>query len=664
MNSKKSAFWSKSTARVAKTLVGTGIGSFLFAHGAIATSLTTTSPAITTPVASKNSPATNQHPVVSAVRDQLGITPLQAQDNHKQPRLENSDLRGLPLIRAMAKLASPAPAAAPDSSEKTTPKSPKQALAAFYGQNNRHPIWVSTDHIMKKTLAVIDELQHADRYGLRPRDFTLPEFVNNAASKPETSLSPEQLAKVELALSKTVLKYANYAKGGRIDPRKLSRFQDRGPRLPDSNKVLSDLANSDDPAAVLHALHPQHPQFKALRKKLLQLIDRPGPHKQAKAGKRPGLRFPASGPTLRFGMKHPQIILLRKRLHLNEAVRSGEAALFDKTVLDGVKKFQKNNKIKADGVVGQGTRNRLAGIGSPKNSSEKLRARLLINMERWRWMPDRLQGNNNIYVWANVPELRVRIIREGKVIFAEKVIAGQPAKQSPMFSDKMEWIEFNPTWFVPDSIKVADILPSLRRKGRVMSRYHLKLDCGKFGNDFSSIDWNKVDIRKCAVTQPAGAKSVLGKLKFKFPNKHSVYMHDTLTPGLFNRKHRVLSHGCIRVKNPRRMAEVLLASDKGMSARRVGSLLAGRGLHTEYLSRSIPVHITYFSTRVKKDGSLAHYPDYYGHDKRLAEALLGKGHLFKGAIYGGSSRYRRKRRPRPPRPAPTPSVNPRFFPEQ
>ena len=288
-----------------------------------------------------------------------------------------------------------------------------------------------------------------------------------------------------------------------------------------------------------------------------------------------------------------------------------------------------------------------------KSAFDKKRARLLINMERWRWMPEKMQGDNNIFVWANVPELKVRIIREGKTVFYERVIAGQLRKQSPMFSDKMEWIEFNPTWFIPNSIKVADILPSLRRKGRVMTRYHLRLDCGKHGTDFSKIDWNKVDIRKCRVIQPTGAKSVLGKIKFKFPNKHAVYMHDTLTPGLFNQKHRILSHGCIRIRDPRRMAEILLANDKGMSSNRIGSLLANGGLHTERLSKSVPVHITYFSTRVKMDGALSHHPDYYGHDKRLAQALLGKGHLFKGAVYGGSSRSKRKRKPRVAKPKPT-----------
>ncbi len=545
----------------------------------------------TAPATMQNRASTSKEgdisPVMDEILQKLGITkttgptpvvistptPTPSSNNHLTA-IEKLALAYTAQKQAEAKNAE---AIEPPKEEKTerTPTAPvndKQAFSTFYGAQNRKPLWVSSTGLLESTKNVLKEFRHADDYGLRPKD-----FASIFSQTTSDHMTARQLANFELSMSRTVLKYANYARGGRIDPRKLSRFQDRGPEPVPARQLLDAFAKSSNRVKTLRSYHPPHPEFEALRQKLIAL-------------------------------------------------------------------------------------NKSSTSAKKKSSREKLRARLLINMERWRWMPRKLAGDNNIYVWANVPELRVRIIRDGKIIFNERAIAGKPSKQSPMFSDQMEWIEFNPTWFIPNSIKVADILPSLRRKGRVMSRYHLKLDCGKYGSDFKSINWKKVDIRNCAVTQPTGNKSVLGKLKFKFPNKHSVYMHDTLTPGLFNQKHRILSHGCIRVRNPRRMAEVLLANDKGMSSKRVGSLLAQGGLHTEYLSHKIPVHITYFSTRVKKDGSLSHYPDYYGHDKRLAQALLGKGHLFKGAIYRGSQRVRRKRK-RTPRTPSAPAL-PAFFQNQ
>jgi murein L,D-transpeptidase YcbB/YkuD len=265
-------------------------------------------------------------------------------------------------------------------------------------------------------------------------------------------------------------------------------------------------------------------------------------------------------------------------------------------------------------------------------------------MERWRWLPDNMGGEAGIYVWANIPEFRVRIVKGGKVAFSERVIVGKTSRQTPVFSDSMEWIEFHPTWYVPNSIKVDDIKPSLRRTtSRVMERYHLRLDCGKYGRDWKKIDWNKVDIRGCSVSQPPGARSVLGDFKFKFPNKHIVYMHDTPQKGLFNSATRTYSHGCVRIRNPRRMAEVLLEHDKGMTSSRIGEILKGpKRLHKEDLTRHVPVHMTYFTAHFDDEGVFQTRSDYYGHDRRLAQALTGKGHLLPAVAI--ASRRKRTRR--------------------
>ncbi len=486
-------------------------------------------------------------PILAAIREQLGIVPAAILPSAAPSTSAEN------IAKFIKKKKS---AVSSSKSGKAPVQTISKALAAYYGAKASSPIWVSKEGLKDRSLFVLAEFENADDYGLRNQDFRAPQKLLTSLEKKDQKLTDGQLARLEITISKTALRYIRYARGGRINPKRLSRFQGRGPVQPNYIKALNTFSTTTSLAEQLLSYHPKHKQFEALRQKLILLHE-----------------------------------------------------------------------------------------GSQKSSGkkrDKLRARLLVNMERWRWMPEKMQGDNNIFVWANVPELRVRIIRKGKQVFTERAIVGQVRKQSPMFSDKIEWIEFNPTWFIPNSIKVADILPSLRRKGRVVKKYHLKINCGKHGTNWRTIDWKKVDIRSCSVIQPTGGKSVLGKLKFKFPNKYAVYMHDTLTPGLFNRKHRILSHGCIRVRNPRRMAEVLLANDKGMSATRVGTLLARGGLHTEHLKRSIPVHITYFSTRVQEDGSLKHFPDYYGHDKRLAKALLGKGHLFKGAIYGGRKRYKRK----------------------
>jgi murein L,D-transpeptidase YcbB/YkuD len=434
------------------------------------------------------------------------------------------------------------------------------ALVAFYREPERKPVWVDDKGFNGKAKAVLAELAAAAAYGLRPEDF--------AVAKPRSG-SAEALAAAELELSETALKYARYAKGGRIDPRKLSHFQGRGPRIPDYPKLLAELARSGKPGLVLRDENPHHPQFEALRQQLL-----------AMGGKSGDIADPAT---------------------------QGE---------------------------------------------EKKRLLILLNMERWRWMPDKMEGDNNIYVWANIPELHVRVVRNGEVVFHEKAIVGLQDKQTPMFDDEMEWIEINPTWYVPDSIKVADVLPDVRRGGKMIARYGLRVDCGKNGNDYTKINWDAVNIRTCKVTQPIGPKSVLGQFKFKFPNRFSVYMHDTLNHRLFEQETRILSHGCVRVDKPRRMAEILLDNDKHMTPEQIGALVDSGSEHKEHLRRKIPVHTTYFTARVEDDGKLVTFPDYYFYDQRLAEAMYGRGALFPRQSYAGKQ-YAPVSRPRP-----EPVVNP------
>ena len=500
-----------------------------------------------------------------------------------------------------------------------------QALRAFYAGSAATPIWVSENGPNQKARDAAKEIAAADAYGLDPKDYDLPDVTTTARSR-------EALAKIELKMTRAALAYGHHAKAGRIAPGKAGHSLNHPTSIENPRVFLESLKANDDVVAGLRDLHPKHPQFVQLKKKLADL--RGGGEGKAR------VQIP-EGPALRAGTKHEHVAMLRKRLEV-DAPGDGKANTFDDTLKAAVIKFQKSKGLKADGVVGNGTRRALNG-----QSNEQLTVRILANMERWRWLPDDLGGEAGIFVWANIPEFRTRIVQAGKTVFDERVIVGKTNKKTPVFSDKMEWIEFHPTWYVPNSIKVEDIGPSLRRPtSTVVDRYHLRINCGSHGSDWRKIDWNSVNIRNCSVTQPPGAKSVLGDFKFKVPNAHAVYMHDTPTKRLFGTTTRTYSHGCVRIQNPRRMAEILLDHDKGMTSSRIDQILKGpKRLHTEKLQKHVPVHITYFTTVFDKDGNLQTRSDYYGHDKRLAQMLTGKGHLLPVPAIAVS----RKRKPRTPR---------------
>jgi murein L,D-transpeptidase YcbB/YkuD len=253
--------------------------------------------------------------------------------------------------------------------------------------------------------------------------------------------------------------------------------------------------------------------------------------------------------------------------------------------------------------------------------------KLLLNMEQWRWMPDDL---GDFHVWVNVPEFLIRVVRGGKVIHTERVVVGKPDTQTPIFSDEMEQVIFHPFWGVPDSIKKADIQPSLARgSSRVLERYNLRIQFNGRDIDPAGVDWATADMRKYHVYQPPGVENLLGVVKFRFPNKHDVYMHDTPQKNLFNLPVRANSHGCMRVREPQRLAELLLAHDQGWPASRVASAINGGPQNNQInLKQKIPVHITYFTMAVDEDGKLKQFADIYGHERRMTLALEGKTQLL------------------------------------
>ncbi len=480
----------------------------------------------------------------------------------------------------------------------------RQALFAFYTNDAKTPIWISDGKPTPKAYSVVDELKQAGDYGFNSEELQIPD-----PTLVTTDITSQ--ATFELNLIRSALTYARYSKGGRVKPGQLGSQLNHEPELLPPLKVMEALEDNEDAAAYLRALHPKNRQFEKLRTLLLKLR-----HDESVKEK----TVVPQGPVLRRGMKHDQVVLLRHRLN-PDSVSNGsrpEDKIFDESLEKSVKSFQRTNGLNPDGIVGSGTRRVLNG-----ESRERLIRRILINMERWRWLPDNLERDVGIAVWANIPEFRVRVLKDQEVVFSEKAIVGQVSHKTPVFSDQMEWIEIHPVWFVPDSIKVGDILPSLKRKtSTVMQRYNLRVHCSGLGSNHKNIDWHSVDIRKCSFTQPPGRKSVLGDFKFKFPNKYLVYMHDTHKPGLFSATTRTYSHGCIRVRKPRVMAEILLNHDKGMTSDSLGKILSGpKNPHKEIFTRPVPVHITYFTALFDDEDNFLTTPDYYGHDRRLATAL-------------------------------------------
>jgi murein L,D-transpeptidase YcbB/YkuD len=416
------------------------------------------------------------------------------------------------------------------------------ALESFYGERSDSPVWITAMGFSAKAQAIIAEIQKAGEWGLDPNALDLPP----ASDLPATI---EARAVDELKLDLAVLKYARFARGGRLSPARISNLFDQKPDLPDPKTVLTEIAASPTPDSYLTSLQPQQDQFKKLRQVLIKAI--------------------AASKT-------------------------------------------KGRKPDNDPIV----------------------QRLIVNMERWRWMPAKL---GSYYVWDNIPAFTARVIKDGKSIYVEKAIVGQVKYATPIFSAEMRSIVFNPDWTVPDTIKLEDLQPRLRQMdGDVPDVSVLrdnKLSVSYQGRpvDATTVDWGRANILSYTFTQAPGPDNVLGVLKFNFPNRHAIYMHDTVQPELFKETERALSHGCIRVHQPDRLAVLLLAEDKGWSAEQVKDMLAKGNNSGVPLTRPLPVHLTYFTVAFDGVGRLRTYDDVYGLDNKMAAALFGKAEALSGA---------------------------------
>jgi len=497
------------------------------------------------------------------------------------------------------------------------------ALAEYYAVPSRRLIWVDENGITARGKAVMGEIVKADDYGLRAPDYALPDPSGFSVTDPNSS---DWLAEAELKISKAVLNYVKDARGGRLTPLQLSKNLDPILYLPDPVEVISFISLRSDPAAYLRSFQPTHPQFEALRQKLLEArgggaVEMPEPE----------VVVISEGPLLKPGMQHPQVAVLRKRLKI-PAASSADEVLYDQDVFEAVRQFQRSHGASADGLVGPGTRRMLnGGQTAPQQlgGQEKIDL-ILVNMERWRWLPQDLGA---FYVNVNIPEFMLYVVDDDKPIHETRVVVGKPNKQTPVLTDEMEEIVFRPNWYVPNSIKTEEIAPYLYRGGgffgggwdtSILKRQGLRIR-GVDGRDIDPdrIDWSKSDIRRYELYQPPGPRNVLGLVKFRFPNTHDVYLHDTTQKHLFANAVRAESHGCMRVQNPDKFATVLLGRDQSWTAAQVASAMNGSDANAVQLQQRIPVYLTYFTAKVKDDGSLVTFRDIYAHDRRMLAALSG-----------------------------------------
>ena len=458
------------------------------------------------------------------------------------------------------------------------------AVAAFYQNRSLAPLWLEKGLENARARAVIARLKDADADGLDPGDYKLPSFAG---------LAPDALAEAELALTQAVLTYARHVQAGRF-PYRLVREDNIGlpQAAPDPAQVMARVAEASDPATALDEFSPQHEPYRKLKAALAELRGR-------SAG---GRREIGTGPVLTYSRKHPmedaRVPSLRERLGV-----AGEVSdlNYDPRLANAVKGFQRANGLPASGSLDART---VSKLNHPTH--DRRIETVIANMERWRWYRRDL---GDAHVEVNQPDFTLKVLHEGRQVWASRIVIGKPSLPTPLLSEKMNSITINPTWHVPPSIVHNEYLPAQARDPGVLSRMGLHLSY-KDG--------------EAQITMPPGGQNPLGHIRFNFFNRFMVYQHDTPDQYMFGHDVRAESHGCMRVQDAPKYAEVLsrLAhADEQWTAERVRSMYGSTEQEIDLQAAPVWIHLTYQTAFVDDAGRLQTRRDLYNLDSRTLAAI-------------------------------------------
>ena len=462
-----------------------------------------------------------------------------------------------------------------------------KVVRTFYWNRGFAPAWVHGERLTPAGQALLRTLAAAGGEGL-PAERYDPRVIAQggpAVLQASTDAKPAgRLARLDVALTRAFLRYADDAGNGVADPRGSSILWRASVRGVDAGVLLAEAVERNAPAEVLAELRPSHPQYLALSDALAK-------HRRiASAGGWPTL--PATV-RMKPGRPTPHAAALRARLLASgdlTGVGVGVGNVHDKALVAALQRFERRHGLKPDGIVDAET---LAALNVPV--FDRIR-QIELNLERWRWQ-GWTPGARSILV--NVPTFELHGYEDGEEVIVMRVITGTGDSPTPVFGETMTQVVFSPYWNVPANIAETEIVPAMRRNPGYLARNDMELVRGESGD---------VQIR-----QRPGPKNSLGLVKFLFPNPFHVYLHDTPNDALFARDRRSLSHGCVRLEKPEELARFVLRGTEWDDESIAAAMRGGRETAVA-LENGVPVTIAYFTTWVDADGTVRFAPDVYRHD--------------------------------------------------
>jgi L,D-transpeptidase YcbB len=469
-------------------------------------------------------------------------------------------------------------------------------LHDFYMASGYKSVWQSK----KDRKIILEQLINSEEEGLNPSDYKISKLLKYEKKAP--NLNDEELAQFDVLLTHSLQKYILHLTNGRLNPRTLYPDWDLKDNKIDINTTLASLLISDSLEINLNNLKPHHDVYLKL-KKALKIIN----------------AFPKDAYTkIEITNKiiendtNPSIVEIKKRLIYWKDMKPKDSlsSIYDEATVQAIKKFQYRHGLAADGVIGKGT------VESLNFSKNQRKEQIIANLERWKWFPKEMGDE---YLIVNIPEYRLTVVKGKDSVRTHKVIVGRAERKTPILSSKLSTVVFNPTWTVPPTIMKEDVIPAIQKNRNYLANTNIKIYDSN-GNEVSANNWKLANAKGYRYVQTPGKSNSLGMVKLIFPNRFSVYLHDTNHRDFFVKNMRSLSSGCVRVENPLDLTQYVLDDSTNWNLEKITETLQSEKTKYVKINKDVFIHILYWTAWSEKN-TLIFRDDIYNLDADLYKKL-------------------------------------------
>ncbi len=471
-----------------------------------------------------------------------------------------------------------------------------KTLTEFYKSSGYKTVWQSEKH----RKIILKQLLDSEEEGLHPADYKVTKLQKY--ERKFTLLNDEEIVNYDILLTRNLQKYMYHLTNGRLNPRALYPDWDLKENKIEINETIASFFKNDSLAYKIDQLKPNHVVYKKL-KKALKIIN----------------SFPKDTfSKIEIATKiipndtNSTLISIKKRLIYWKDMQPKDnlSSIYDEELLEAVKKFQIRHGLSADGVIGKGT------IQSLNFSKRQRKEQIIANLERWKWFPKEMK---NEYVIINIPDYKLTLVKDKDTLRTHKVIVGRAKRKTPILSSKLSGVVFNPTWTVPPTILKEDVIPAITKNRNYLAQTNIKV-YDRNGNIVSADNWTLSNARGYRYVQSPGTFNSLGMVKILFPNRFSVYLHDTNHRDYFTKSMRSLSSGCVRVDNPLALTEYLLNDATHWNLEKITETLQSEKTKQIPIKKETYIHILYWTAWSEKN-TLIFRDDIYNLDADLYDKL-------------------------------------------